>query len=107
VTTRFLPVDDTREPRRGGTRPARAASARPGDGRSWTGRARTARATDSGLPLVVAAATRRTRVSEMRIAAAADGGRSPALPRPAAVAPAVPQRRDLERTPRGQHRRVG
>ncbi|HMN08535.1 MAG TPA: hypothetical protein PKC83_07075 [Gemmatimonadaceae bacterium] len=35
--------------------------------RSWTGRAANARTTDSCIPTFVAAGTRRTRVSEMRL----------------------------------------
>ena len=46
----------------------RAADGTPA--RSWTGRAAMSGATDSGLPLLVTAGTHRTRVSEMRRAAA-------------------------------------
>jgi hypothetical protein len=52
-----------------GTTPSRCAAGRT-PLRSWTGRAANSCATDSGLPLLVTAGTHRTRVSEMRRAAA-------------------------------------
>jgi hypothetical protein len=88
--------------RRGGTRSARSArstSAHVAFVRSWTGRAATSRATDSGLPHLVTAGTHRTRVSEMRTAAAAGRRHSvTGVPGgPAAVAPAITARRALAR----------
>ena len=79
--------------------PARSAPPRVAFGPAWTGRAATSRATDSGLPHLITAGTHRTRVSEMRLAAAAGGRRSVtgASAHPAAVAPAIAERRDLAR----------
>lgn len=89
----------------GGVAGRRAGVRAAGETRGWTGRAATSRATDSGLPLlVVSARCHRTRVSEMRGAAARRGlvapsqagrataaRRAPALPTPArrGLAPSV------------------
>ena len=70
MTTWSPAVDETREPSRERARVARPAPARV---RSWTGRAAMSVATDSGLPHLVTAGTHRTRVSEMRLAAARTG----------------------------------
>jgi hypothetical protein len=107
VMTWVAPADGDRGSYRDGTRTARSAPARPAVVRSWTGRAATSRATDSGLPHVVTAGARRTRVSAVRAAAAADGGRAGAPARPAAAAPAVAPRRGLGRALREHHRSAG
>jgi hypothetical protein len=94
MTTRISPTDLVRGSRRGRPWPARATLVR-----SWTGRAATSRATDSGLPAVVTSGTHRTRVSEMRDAAA-PGDRHAVTGVPAsaaAVAPDNTERRDLAR----------
>ena len=81
------------------THAARSAPTRIAFVPAWTGRAVTSRATDSGLPHLITAGTHRTRVSEMRAAAAPDGRRSVtgASARPAAIPPAIAERRDLAR----------
>lgn len=48
--------------------------------RSWTGRAANALTTDSRIPTFVAAGTRRTRVSEMRLTPRVDPARLRAMP---------------------------
>lgn len=90
-------TDDARGTRRAGSRKVRPASVVGDCAPSWTGRAATSRATDSGVPHFVSAGTRRTRVSEMRIAAARDGFRSAngARTTPPAVPPAPLTRRRL------------
>lgn len=92
-------TDDARGTRRAGSRMVRPASVVGDCTPSWTGRAATSRATDSGVPHFVSAGTRRTRVSEMRIAAARDGIRSANGARTAspAVPPAPATRRHLAR----------
>jgi hypothetical protein len=70
VTNRGPSFDETREPRRERACVARSTTARV---RSWTGRAAMSWATDSGLPHLVTASTYRTRVSQMRLAAARSG----------------------------------
>jgi hypothetical protein len=111
VTAWFTLADASRRSHRNGTRAPRSAALRVGHDRSWTGRARTSRATDSGLPHVVIAGTRRTRVSEMRGAAAA-GPRRPGAPDgPVATNRAIVQRGSLASAlrvhPYGDRRSVG
>jgi hypothetical protein len=67
-----------------GTRPP-APCASPARVRSWTGRSAMSCATDSALPHLVTAGTRRTRVSEMRISAAGTS-----VPAPSVHARALP-----------------
>ena len=59
-----------------GIRPP-ALCASPASARSWTGRSAMSCATDSALPHLVTAGTRRTRVSEMRLSAAGTSVRAP------------------------------
>jgi hypothetical protein len=56
---------------------ATAAHTHPiGTAGSWTGRAVTSSATDSGVPRLVSSGTFRTRVSQMRVAAPCTGART-------------------------------
>jgi hypothetical protein len=107
VTTWVAPPDGDRGSYCDGTRAARSAPARRGIVRSWTGRAATSRATDSALPHIVTAGARRTRVSAVRAAAAAEGGRDGAPPHAAAAAPATAPRRGLGHAFRDSDRSAG
>ena len=91
----------------GAPRPRRRAVSRVGSragsirARSWTGRARASRATDSGLPPFVTAGTHRTRVSEMRDGAPRRRGTS-SMEAPAAPGASPSPSERSERAP-GRH----